>query len=171
MDQHTGQLIGYAIGGVLILAVLAFRMNRMMTSTPFRLEFAWIAPAFFLVMTSLLLWQTRPQGTEWIWLVVTFIVGAGLGWLRGKTVSLALDPATGQVMAQASRAGILFLFGLIAVRFGMRFALQSEAHDIGVRLIMVDVLFLTMALGLFLARAVEMGLRAFKLKQATPAVA
>ena len=170
MDHaQQGRWISYAVTAVIIVAVLAFRTRGMMQSRPFRPQFAWIAPAIFLILLAALLVHQPPSGTEWLWIVGSVIVGAALGWFRAKTIRLTVDPSTRTVLAQASPLAILFLLAIFAVRFGLRSLLLSQASTLGVSIALVDSAFLAMACGLLAARAVEMTIRANMLLKQAPA--
>jgi uncharacterized membrane protein (UPF0136 family) len=161
--KQQGQLIGYAVGGLIFLVIFGFRMRRMMQSRPFNLQNVWILPAIFIALTGLTLWSQPPQGRDWIWIGLSALIGAGLGWFRAKTIRLTLDPATRQVMAQGSPLAMAFILVIFAVRFGLRSVMQAESSTLGISLAVVDGAFLAMACGLFVARSLEMGVRANKL--------
>jgi len=167
------QMISAAIGVVIVLIVFAFRFRQMSRSTPYDPSRALIYPV---VLTAFAAWfaiSVHTQGIEWLWLALAALVGGGLGWLRASTVRMSVDPASGRLMAQGSLIAILFLLGLFVVRTVLRMVLTSEAGAIGLRLIMADVIFVAMAVGLLVARAAEMNIRGRKLlaiHRANPAV-
>jgi NAD/NADP transhydrogenase beta subunit len=167
--KQQGQFVAYAVGGVLFLLIFAFRMRRMMQSRPFNVKNVWILPAFFITMTVLTLSRQLPQGREWLWLGASFVIGAALGWFRAKTIRLTLHPETHTVMAQGSPIAMVFILAIFAVRFGLRGVLAAESGALGISIALIDSAFLAMACGLFVARAVEMGIRATKLLSQAPA--
>jgi NAD/NADP transhydrogenase beta subunit len=171
MDHAQSRMISYAVVAVIVLAVFAFRMRGMMRSRPFRPQWVWIAPTIFLILLAALMVRQPPQGREWLWIVGSFVIGAALGWFRAKTIRLTVDPATRTVMAQASPLAMLFILAIFAVRFGLRSLLMAESSAFGIGIAVVDSLFLSMACGLFVARAVEMAIRATKLLSQAPAIA
>lgn len=163
MDLSNPKLIGGAIGLVAILIVFAFRFRQMSRSTPYDPNRALIYPV---VLTGLAAWfvmAVHTGGIEWLWLLLAFVVGGGLGWLRASTVQMSVDAATGRLRAQGSLMAILFLVGLLIVRSILRWILTTEAGAICLRPIMADVIFVAMAVGLLVARALEMNLRGRKL--------
>jgi NAD/NADP transhydrogenase beta subunit len=166
-DQH--RLVGYAIGAAIFVLILSLRMRRMMQHRPFDLKFVWVAPAILIAMAALAFSARPPVGVEWAWVVASFAIGAGLGWLRAKTITLTVDPETHQVMARGTPLAMLFLVGLFVVRFGLRSLLQGESGALGLSVGLIDNAFLAMAAGLFATRAVEMGLRARTLLIQAPA--
>jgi hypothetical protein len=158
--KQQSQLIGYAIVGAIIILVLGFRMRRMMQSRPYNLRRSWILPAMLIVLTVSALSQNPPIGAQWLWVIGSFALGAGLGWLRAKTIHLAFDRTSGQVMAKGSPLAMIFLLAIFAVRFALRGVLMAQSSALGMTVSLVDAAFMAMACGLFAARAVEMGLRA-----------
>ena len=169
MHPSNAKLIAYAVSALIFVLLISFRMRRMMQSTPFNINLVWIMPAIMLTLTVWLMTRAVPQGAEWLWAVGLFIVGGALGWMRGRSIAMSVDPATHRIMAQGSASAMIFLVVLIVVRYGLRFLMSTEANVIGVRPAMVDVLFLVLALGLFGVRSVEMGWRGYKLLQAAKA--
>lgn len=168
MHSQAGNLPSYIGAGVVILLVLGLRMRRLMQSRPYRLESSWVLPTILLGLMVVLIALNPPHGVGWVWILASFAVGAGLGWLRAMTIRMEVDPATRQVMAQGSALAVAFLVVLLVVRFGLRSLLEAQSVALGVSVVLVDGAFLAMACGLFVARAVEMNLRARKLLSATP---
>ena len=171
MHSQQANLPSYIGMGVVIVLVMAFRMRRMMQSRPYRLESSWVLPAILLGLTVLVIALKPPQGVGWVWIVASLAVGAALGWLRAMTIKLEIDPVTRQVMAQGSALAVVFLAVLLVVRFGLRSLLETQSEVLGVSVTLVDGAFLAMACGLFVARAVEMNLRARKLLSQAPTAA
>ena len=169
--KQQGQLIGYVVGGVIFLAIFAFRMRRMMQSRPFQLQNIWILPAIFIAMAALALWKQPPQGNDWLWIGGALVIGAVLGWFRAKTIRMTLDPETRTVMAQGSPLAMALILVLFVARFGLRGVMSAESGVLGVSLSLVDNAFLAMTCGLFIARTIEMGVRATKLLNQGPASA
>lgn len=159
----TPQMIALGVGAVALFAVLAFRLQSMTRQSAFNPNRAMIYPVILVVFAGLFIWRTQPQGVEWAWLAVASALGAGLGWLRASTVRMSVDPTTNTLMAQAGATAILFLVGLLAIRYALRLVLTEEAGALGLRLVMADVIFAAMGASLFAARSVEMVLRGRKL--------
>jgi len=167
------QLIGGAISIVVVLAVFAFRFRQMSRSTPFNPGLAVLYPIFFAAFGAWFAYITQPQGLEWLWIAIALVVGGGLGWLRASTVTMSVDPATGRLMAQGSAVAIAFLVVLFVIRTVLRMVLTAEAGALHMRLIMADVIFFALAVGLLAARSLEMSLRGRKLlaaHRANPAI-
>ena len=163
MNTSSPQIAVFAVTAVLVLVVLGFRMRRMMQSTVFDPNRALLYPVIITAIGAYVVMQAQPRGMEWLWLALAVVIGGGLGWLRASTVKMSVNPETGQLMAQGSFVAILFLVILLVVRTGLRLFLTSEAPALGIRLVMADVIFLALAVGLLGARAIEMTMRGRKL--------
>lgn len=156
--QPTG-LMSYAIPIAIFLVVFALRARRMTRERPLRVERLWMFPALYLVITVGLLAQFPPTLTGWAMCLVALLVGGALGWQRGKTMRISVDPETHQLNQKASIAGMAFLFVLIAIRAGARAEMGALHLNVAV---LTDVL-VVFALGLFTTQRIEMYLRARKL--------
>jgi hypothetical protein len=163
MSQAEPNIIATIIAALVVVLVLSFRMRRMKRSVPLRLKRLWIAPTIFVVLAALMLTQFPLKGLDWVWLGVALLIGAAFGWLRGRLISIAMDPADRTLTMQATPMAIYFLLGLVAIRLGLRTGLGMEAEDWGLSPVFINDIFVTFALGLLLAEALEMAIRARRL--------
>lgn len=163
MDFRNPQVISTVIAVVVIIAVMAFRFSRADTARPLKLEFLWILPLWLIAVTAFLLWQTPPHGLEWIWLAAAFAIGGALGWQRGRMMVISVDPETHTLSQTTSRAALVFLLALVAVRFGLRSVLTEEASVLHLSIAFVTDVFVVFAVGLLGVTRLEMFLRASKL--------
>ncbi len=153
------QLISYAITAAIIGVVLFFRVRRMSQTRPLKLEYLWVFPAIYLAITVAMLVQFPPTLTGWAVCAVAFVLGGALGWQRGKTMRITVDPETHALNQQASIAGIAFIVILIAVRSAMRY----EGAALHMNVAMLTDALIVFALGLFAMQRLEMYLRAKRL--------
>lgn len=165
MHLDQSKLIAYLIGGVIFLGILAFRLRRAMRSRPFNLKFIWILPSLFVALSVLTLTTLPPAGGEWLWIALSLGVGAVIGWFNGRTITLSVNIADGAVTAKATPLAMLFIVALVLVRIGLRAMMSAEATTYHLRPALIQNAFMALALGLFVTRAVEMGLRARRLKR------
>ncbi len=161
--MHTQQLVIFAVIAVVFIGLMSWRLRRMMTATPFNPYRAWMIPLVFIAFTALSIYHAWPIGSMvLLWMALAAVVGAGVGWLRGKSISMTYNPASGQIFAQGGAMAMLFIVGLIIVRTAANIYLHT--HDVsGIRPAEVDAISSVLGAGLFVARSIEMGLRGHKL--------
>lgn len=159
MQVHQAQpnvWISYAITAVVVGLVLFFRVRRMSKMQPLKLERLWVVPAIYLLVVIALFVQYPPNPSGWSMAGVGLIVGAALGWQRGKTMRIHIDPETHALNQKASIAGIAFILVLIVVKMSARAASDALKIDVGM---LTDTLA-ALALGMFTVQRLEMYLRA-----------
>jgi hypothetical protein len=105
-----------------------------------------------------------PVGIGWPFCAVALIVGAALGWQRGRMIHVAVDPETHRLSARQSPAAMMFIVVLILVRFAMRAAMENgAASGLHIDLPTATDILIAMALGLLTVQRIEMFLRARRL--------
>jgi membrane protein CcdC involved in cytochrome C biogenesis len=152
--------VSYAITIGIIVVIMGLRMRRMGTMRPLKLGGLWIVPAIYLVVAALMFAQLPPTGWVAIASAVGLLIGAGLGWQRGKMMHIHVDPETHSLNQKASPAAMFFLIALIVVRMGARSVLGQGG---GVSPAMLTDPLIAFALGMFTLQRVEMYLRAKRL--------
>ncbi|WP_034161632.1 CcdC protein domain-containing protein [Sphingomonas sp. ERG5] len=163
---NPNQLITYAITGVVVAIILFFRIRRMSRARPLILERLWIMPVIYLLFAIFVFRQFPPAPMTWLYCGVALLLGAALGWQRGKMMRISVDPQTHALNHQPSPAAILFIVALIVVRLGAREAAQMSGSALHLNTLVVTDVLISMALGLFAAQRLEMYLRATRLLQA-----
>ena len=142
---------------VIVGLVMALRMRKMGQMRPLKLETLWIVPAIYLAMTALMFWSLPPKGWVAIASGAALIIGAGLGWQRGKMMHIHVDPETHALNQKASPAAIFFLIALVVVRSGAK-AVLGETGAVSPAML-TDPL-IAFALGMLSLTRLEMYLRA-----------
>ena len=163
--------ISYGITAVVIAIVLALRWRRMSRVRPLKLEQLWIFPALYAALAVYMYWTHPPQGWAWAFCGFALVVGAALGWQRGKMMRITVDPDTHALNQSASPAAILFIIALIVARNGARMALGTGTGDNALHLnaIAITDMLIAFGLGLFAVQRLEMFLRARALLDAARA--
>jgi hypothetical protein len=128
-----------------------------------KLELLWVTPLLFVVITVLSLLPMPPHGTDWIWLAGGLVVGAPLGWWRGKLMQITVDPQTHALNVKGSPAAILFFVAIVAIRYALRGMAFSQASTLHLSAAAITGAFLTFAIGLFGVQRIEMFLRGSRL--------
>jgi membrane protein CcdC involved in cytochrome C biogenesis len=152
--------VGYTISLAIILVVLTLRMRRMGQMRPLKLETLWVVPVLYLAVAALMFWQLPPRGWIGIASGAALLIGAAVGWQRGKMMHIHVDPETHALNQKASPAAMFFLIALIVIRSGARTFLGQTG---GVSPAMLTDPLIAFALGMFSLTRVEMYLRATRL--------
>ena len=152
--------LSYAVPMAIFVVILALRMRRMGRMRPLKLETLWIVPAVYAAVAALMFWQLPPIGWVAIASVAGLLIGAAVGWQRGKMMHIHVDPETHSLNQKASPAAMLFLIALIVVRAGAR-TMLGETGTVSPAML-TDPL-IAFALGMFTLTRVEMYLRAKRL--------
>lgn len=151
---------------VVIGVVLFFRLRRVGKPRPLRLNLLWILPALYGLFAAVLLFELPPHGWQWAGCLAALALGAGAGWMRGRTMTITVDPASGGVMVAPSLASLGFLVVLILVRQGFRSEFAGDPHAAkGTALFVVEVL-VSFVVGMLAVQRLEMALRARRLLRA-----
>lgn len=162
MQVHQAQpsLITYAIMAVVIVGIMALRMRGMSKMRPLKLGTLWIVPALYLVIAAVMFIQLPPVGSVAIASVAGLLIGAAVGWQRGKMMHIHVDPETHALNQKASPAAMVFLILLIVIRNAGKALLGAESH---VSPAMLTDPLIAFALGMFALTRLEMYLRAKRL--------
>ena len=161
IQAHPAQQswVSYAITICIIVVIVGLRMRRMGKMRPLKLDGLWVVPAIYFIVAALMFWQLPPTGWVAIASAVGLLIGAAVGWQRGKMMHIHVDPETHALNQKASPAAMIFLIALIVVRMLGRRFLGSE----GVSPAMLTDPLIAFALGMFTLTRVEMYLRAKRL--------
>ena len=161
IQAHPAQQswVSYAITIGIIVVIVGLRMRRMGKMRPLKLDGLWVVPAIYFIVAALMFWQLPPTGWVAIASAVGLLIGAAVGWQRGKMMHIHVDPETHALNQKASPAAMIFLIALIVVRMLGRRFLGSE----GVSPAMLTDPLIAFALGMFTLTRVEMYLRAKRL--------
>ena len=152
--------VSYAITIGIIIVVMALRLRSAGRMRPLKLGSLWVVPVLYLAVAAVMFAQLPPTG--WVAIVcgVALLIGAAVGWQRGKMMHIHVDPATHALNQKASPAAMFFLVALIIVRAGARSVLGQESS---VSPAMLTDPLIAFALGMFTLQRIEMYLRAKRL--------
>ena len=156
--QPTG-LAQYLIPLVVFAVIFAFRVRRMSQLRPLRLEQLWIVPAIYLVVVVASFVANPPTPLGWAAALLGLAIGCALGWWRGRTVAIHVDPASHRLHQKTSPLGMLVLLVLVGAKVAARSGGDAAHLDVAT---LTDAL-LGLALGTFTAMRVEMFLRGRRL--------
>jgi len=157
--QTLGPIIG--IGLALVMVMVRNRQPR-----PLKPELLWITPLLLAAVLAFGIWGVTMQfhpvfdTLAYAVMAAALVLGAFVGWWRGKTIAIHRDPATNGLMAQASPLGIAFIILLFGVRYAGRGYLEEHAAQWGLNVATVDIAFFLLAGGLLIVSRIEMWIRA-----------
>lgn len=156
---------------VLILGMVILRNARART---LRMERLWIGPALITLMAGLAIAAQPPRTAAAIGLdVAALVLGAGVGWWRGRASRFTVDPETHLVTSRVSPAGMLLILAIVGLRYGLRSFAATEATVLHVGANDVADAFLVLAVGMVFVQRVEWFIRARRMiaeaKAAAPA--
>jgi hypothetical protein len=163
MQVQPAPWMSYVMPVVVIAVVMALRWRRMSRARRLRLETLWILPAVYAVIVASVFATSPPSASGWGWSALGLVVGAAIGWYRGRLMKIHVDPETHALSQQASPAAFLLLIVLVVARSAARQEMgggyQPGHHGIALA---TDVAMAS-ALGLIAATRIEMILRARRL--------
>src|SRR5580693_2861559 len=111
----AGQAYGTVITIVIVLGLIAWRNRK---PRPLRIERLWVRPVIFAVVIGATL-SASPLifNLESVAIfVLSLVIGAGLGWQRGRLMRIDVHPETHDVTSSVSPLGMLFIAAILALR-------------------------------------------------------
>jgi hypothetical protein len=162
MQVHTAQpgMMQYLIMFGFMAMMLTLRARRLTRVRPLKIEWLWVVPAIYLALVAFLYIKGPPSPAGWLVCIAMLGVGCAIGWQRGKTMRIEIDPETHTLSQKGSILAVLILFLLVAVRFASEAEAQILHRDIAN--LVTDALA-ALALGMFTTTRVEMYLRGKRL--------
>jgi NAD/NADP transhydrogenase beta subunit len=149
---------------VIVAIVLMIRFRTLRRPRRLRLGMLWIVPTLYLAITVTLFVAAPPTPGGWVAIAIALPLGGLVGWYRGRTMAIEVDPVTHALSQRGSPAAMLFIVAIIAVRSALRAASESgEAAAWHVDATMATEVLVAFALGLLAMTRMEMWLRARRL--------
>ncbi|HNJ47322.1 MAG TPA: DUF1453 family protein [Novosphingobium sp.] len=142
--------------------VMALRWRNVKRARPFKPGRLWIAPALYLVLVGFVLIAMPPSAAGWLAFATGVLIGAALGWQRGKLMHLEHD-GQGQLMIRTSPAALVVIILVVGAK--RIFAPAARGGATGAPALAPQALLFTdallgFALGMIVAMRIELWLRA-----------
>ena len=159
-----GNWMTAALPFVIIAIVLALRFRSMSRERPLKPSTLWVVPVIYLLLVGSMLFSVTPSPAGWGLLLLGVVIGAAIGWHRGKLIHISRDPESGAFSQRASPLAMLLLVALVALKLGARqiFGDSAAGHPGSSAMLLTDA-FLGFALGLLSATRLEIYLRVRRL--------
>jgi hypothetical protein len=160
--QHQGgNWLTALLPFVIIAVVLALRFRSMSRERPLKVETLWVVPVVYLLLVGSMLLALPPAPTGWGLVAGGIVLGAVVGWHRGKMIRIERNAETGKLSQRASPVAMLLLGALVVLKLGARaiFGDSAAAHPSSGAMLLTDA-FIGFALGLLSATRLELYLRA-----------
>jgi CcdC-like protein len=160
--QHQGgNWLTALLPFVIIAVVLAWRFRSMSRERPLNVGTLWTIPVVYVALIGWMFFALPPSTTGWALIAAGLIIGAVLGWHRGKMIRIERKAKTGQLMQQASPLAMLLLVAIIVLKMGARAIFGDvAATQPGSGAMLLTDAFIGFALGLLSATRLELYLRA-----------
>jgi hypothetical protein len=128
----------------------------------------WVVPVIYLALVAWMLFALPPTAIGWALLAAGLVVGAGLGWHRGKLIRIDRNAETGELRQKASPLAMILLLALIALKLGAKaiFGESAAGHPSSGAMLLTDT-FIGFALGLLSVTRLELYLRAKRILAAS----
>lgn len=150
-----------ALPYVLPLVVLGIIMLRGSKPRTLVVERLWIQPLMLLALGGLVVFtQGAPSPMGMVILPLALVLGAALGWWRGRLTRLSVDPETHTVTSQVSPVGLALLGGIFLLRFGLRGYAMKNPGALHASVADITDAMLLIAVGLVCAQRLEVWIRA-----------
>jgi len=160
--QHQGgNWLTALLPFVIIAVVLALRFRSMSRERPLKVETLWVVPVVYLLLVGSMLLALPPAPTGWGLVAGGIVLGAVVGWHRGKMIRIERNAETGKLSQRASPVAMLLLGALVVLKLGARaiFGDSAAARPSSGAMLLTDA-FIGFALGLLSATRLELYLRA-----------
>ena len=167
MPHQGGNWLTALVPFVIIAVVVGLRLRSMSRERPLKVETLWVVPVVYLALVGWMLFALPPTVVGWGLLVLGLVVGAALGWHRGKLIRIDRNAETGELRQKASPLAMILLLALIALKLGARaiFGEAAAGHAASGAMLLTDT-FIGFALGLLSATRLELYLRAKRIMAA-----
>lgn len=160
MSGAAGHGGGLIVGLAFAVAILLLRNRK---PRPLKIKWLWVRPVSFGVMSAAALIASPPplDATSCAVIALAIVVGAGLGWQRGRFIHIDVHPETHDLTTRVSPIGLLFIVAIVIGRFGLR-AGASSVSRLHISLVAVSDAIVLLLGAMMVAQGTEIFLRARK---------
>ena len=155
-------LVNYLVPLGIVVVVLVLRNAR---PRRLKIERLWTLPVIYVLLVGAALVEAPPPltPTSIAILVGAAIIGAAIGWQRGRFMQIDIHPETHELTSRASMIGLIFIFAILAVRIAGRDLLAGNAAQLHLPLIAITDAFLLLAIAMLSVQRLEVWQRASRM--------
>lgn len=159
---EPSDLVRYLAPLGIVVVVLVLRNAR---PRRLKIERLWTLPAIYVALAATALYQAPPPltATSLAILVGAVVIGAAIGWQRGRFTQIHIHPETHELTSRASVVGLVFIFAILAVRIAGRDLLAGNAARLRLPLIAITDAFLLLAIAMLSVQRLEVWQRASRM--------
>jgi hypothetical protein len=164
----AGRIYGTLIPIAIVVAVLFLRNSR---PRKLRIELLWIRPILFaLIIASTLAASSLPLDAPSLAVfALAAVIGAALGWQRGRFMTIEVDPETHAITSRASPIGMIFIVAILLLRMALRGMALENRSALGLPAAAITDGLILLLGTMIVAQSLEMWLRARRLLEAARA--
>ncbi len=145
-----------------VVAVVLLRNSR---PRRLRIETLWVLPTVYVALLALALYEAPPPVTPVAigLLALGIVVGAAIGWQRGRLMQIHIHPETHDMTSRASPIGLVFILGVLMLRYAARDLLAGNAASLHVPIVAIGDAFITLAVAMLSVQRLEVWMRASRM--------
>ena len=130
-----------------------------------KIERLWTLPAIYVLLVGAALVEAPPPITPLsvAILVGAVVIGAAIGWQRGRLTQVHIHPETHDLTSRASPIGLLFIFAILVVRYAARDLLSGNAETLHLPIVAITDGFLLLAIAMLSVQRLEVWQRATRM--------
>jgi len=157
-----GSSFGALVPIAIVVGVILLRNSR---PRRLRIETLWIFPVVYVLLLASSLAAAPPPVTPVSigLLLLGFVLGAAIGWQRGRFTRIDIHPETHDLTSRQSAIGLVFIFAIFAVRYGARDFLAANAASLHLPVIAALDAFFVLAIAMLSVQRLELWIRASKM--------
>ena len=127
-----------------------------------KIERLWLWPVGYALLLAVVLAEAPPpiDAVSIALLVAGAALGLAIGWQRARFTEIRIHPETHDLTSRASPIGLVFIFAIVALRYGARDFLAGNAEYIGVSVVTAGDALSVLAVATLIAQRLEIWRRA-----------
>jgi hypothetical protein len=154
----------YLVTIAVVVLVVVLRNSR---PRKLQVDRLWVYPLILVILLGSSLAAAPPPVTitSVSLMVGGFVIGALVGWQRGRFTRIELDPVTHAMTSRSSPIGIVLILAVFGLRYGLRDLLATYPQLVGVPVLAAGDALIALTVGMLGATRLEIWIRATRMLQ------